>query len=329
MTNQFDYPPGLEVEFVEIPESVLTFFRQRGKYVRLPREEGELAVTYLSIKGKQANGIPPEYSQDPRLAESTEEYPFENRGRRSREVADEATEQALRFIFGKGKFGDIRKAYMINTSTTPIKVAFSKEGKKSRDVLYAKKPDTNRIVGKYLYDTVVNGANSNWGFNRAIFLEEAISGNPLSVLDERVYLQSHSYKEGLVRAAVQSDFLGLHKDIKNHRNRIIDSEMRTHLFDFNIIFPKKEAGSVNFLLDPYLEDAHFFDDELMNTYRDEQHKIARRIDENHKPLFKFAKIVGQLYDTTNQTVDDRIRNFYGSRNLGEYIERRALEYRSS
>lgn len=330
MKDHISYPENIKQEFVDIPQAVVTFFQQRNQYIRLPRKgKNGIAVTYASVQGKNATEVPREYFNDDYLMQTTEEYPLTNTEEASKREADSSTIEAIKFIFGSGSYGNIEKSYMINTSTMPIKIKFSEKGKKSKKTIYVKRPDTNRIVGHYFYSITSGIQEIKYGFNRAVFVEEGIHGNTLSKLDERIYLLSQEYKEGLVRATVQADLLGLYRDVQNPRNRIVDSKMRTVLFDFNLIFKQRKPDEVNILLEKYLQRKDFMDNNnrLIEIYKEEQHNIVRRLEERHKCFFKFVKLVGNLADFTGRSIDERIRLFYGAKNLENYFERKIEEYR--
>ena len=328
MKEDISYPENIKQEFVDIPQAVVTFFQKRNQYIRLPKKgKNGIAVTYASVQGKNSTDVPGEYFNDDYLMQKTEDYPFTNIVEASKREADAATIEAIKFIFGTGNYGNIEKHYMINTSTMPIKIKFSEKGKKSKKAIYVKRPDTNRIAGHYFYWRLSGIPEINYGFNRAVFVEEGIHGNTLSKLDERIYLLSQEYKEGLIRATVHADLLGLYRDVKNPRNRIIDSNMRTVLFDFNLLFKQKNPDEKNVLLEKYLERKDFMDNKLIEVYRGEQHNIVKRFEEGNRSLFGFARIIGGLTDFTGRSIDERIRLFYGAKNLEDYFEKKIEEYR--
>jgi hypothetical protein len=324
MKPQPSYPTEIKIDIVDIPQSLIDFFGQRGHYLRIPRkgEEG-IAVTYSSIMGNNPPRVPERCTSD----YPTEECPFPKVEPNSNKDADRAAIKAIKFIFGPGNYGVAQRAYMINTSTTPIKVRASIDGKPSKKVIYAKRPDTNRLVGHAFYGIISGIPETRWFFNRCVFVEEGIPGNTLSRLDERLYLHDPTYKEGLVRAAVHSEFLGLFRDVERERNRIIDSALRTILFDFNYLFQPKSPDEPNHLLSHYLEIPGFFGKRELDIYRDEQHQVVKRVEQHHKDFSKLAHLFGQLKDITSKTLDERVRDTRGIPNFVEYLERALETYR--
>jgi len=327
------YSPVIRSQFIDIPRPLITFFKQRNRemehYVEVPRSSKEgPVISYKNIEGEQAEEVPPEYTENEELRKTTEEFTFTNKDDAAKEAADRVTIQALNALFGNNRHGDIKKTYMLHTSTMPIKINFSENGKKSKTDMYVKYPDTNRIIGRFLYDIISGIEGIRYAFNRLVFLEEGISGNTLSHINESVYLSTPEYKDGLVKAAIHADFLGLYQDVVLPRNRIIDSQMRTILFDFNMIFRKKEKGAQNYLLDEYLRKHKKLDKRMIQAYLEEQHRVGKRLEEEEKTLSKFARMTGQLIDPLEKmTIDEMIRNYFGTRNLEEYFEKKVAEYR--
>ena len=62
-------------------------------------------------------------------------------------------------------------------------------------------------------------------------------------------------------------------------------------------------------------------------YRGEQHNIVKRFEEGNRSLFGFARVIGGLTDFTGRSIDERIRLFYGAKNLEDYFEKKIEEYR--
>lgn len=315
-------------EIVDIPNPIKIFFKQRGKYFRAPiGDHGERRITYSGVIGRDAEEVPSKYHNNIFLIETVEEYDFSNTSEQSKKDADRMAINAIKSIFGPGNYSDIRKTYMINTSTRPIKIRFKQDGRLSKKVLYVKQPDTNRIIGHFFYDLISGHKGARFGFNQTVFLEEAVPGSPLSRLDEQNFMKSKDYREGLMRAAVHADFLQLYSDVRNHRNRLIDSKKQTRLFDFNLMFgPKKPADDV--LLQEYFDRNSLLEEPLINAYLEERLNVARRAEKNYKNLCRLAKLAGNLADVTRLTIDERVNAYNSVSCLEKYFEKKIFEYRT-
>jgi hypothetical protein len=289
---------------------------QRGLYLSPSRVRGD--VSYLTILGSAPITDEPDF----RLRV----LPFRNRFSDDQKEAELAARRAVRAIFGPGRYEVMQRSLMQDGTTLPVKVSFKKNGRASRDVLYVKKPDTNRLVGKYFYDIISGIPSSGYAFNRDVFLEEGVHGSLLSDIPEDApFLHSKTYGLGLARAAAHADFLGLFHDVTAPRNRIVDSRLRTVLFDFNLLFrPCDEERGLE-LLDNSLEEP-WYDKEVVETFLEEQYLIGKRVEEHHKPFFRLARIAGELTDFSYRSIDQRISSYYGARNLEEYFENRLEEY---
>lgn len=334
MKGHYSYPPWVALEFVDIPQSVVDFFKrrcepsQRGHYIALPKkDEDRVAITYKGVVGENAEEVPSELYSTYGVIEHIEEFSFSNLDDQSKQNADVVTVATLKALFGNGHYDNVKKAYMVGTSTTPIKVNFKEKGKKSKKVMFVKRPSTNRIVGRFFYDIISGVPGIRYAFNRAVFLEEGIHGNTLSKINEKVYLHLRDYKEGLVKAAVHAEFLGLDKDVSNPRNRIIDSQMRTILFDFDLMLNPRKPGEFDYLLEDYIGMDEFFDAATVYAYLEEQRSVARRVESNQRCFFKMARIAGTLVDATGKTLDAKVNESYGARTLEEYFERKVVEFR--
>ncbi len=327
MKDQSSYAPAVKAEFVDIPQQVITFFRQRDRYIPLPQKgESGVVVSYGTIKGKNPEEVPPIYYNDEKLMK-VERYPFANKDSISQEEADISAITALKAMFGRGQYGRIQRAYMINTGTVPIEVRFGENGKGPKRKVYVKRPDTNRIIGKSFYDIISGVGSTGWKFNRAVFIEEEIHGRPLSQLDERTFIHDPRYREGLARAIVHADFLQMYHDVRNPRNRIIDSDLKTVLFDFNLIFGRASICGGDSLLQSHMEKHGALDNKMFDAFDDEKKQVAKRLDREHKLVEKLAMLTGGLIDYSQKTLDERLREWYKLRNLQEYIEKKIEEYK--
>lgn len=300
-------------EQINIPEEILTFFKQHGRYV-----PGK--ITYDAVIGKNAEEIPEDLAADEELASLFEEWPFKNMDEKSRQEADAVVTEALRYIFHNGRYSDIQKSYMVNTGTIPVRVKYKKAGGHTREALYVKQANTNRIIGRFFYDVISGKPMPNWGFNEHVFLEQGIHATPLSRLNERVLLESHDYQEGLVRAAVHAELL-LEADMVRARNRLVDYRQRTILFDFDQVFGKPGSEPSHLLLDSYLKSKQISGEWILDVVADEQHSILRRIYKNEREFFRFVEIAGSLQDLAGRTLNSRMR-LHGAKSLEDYFEQR-------
>ncbi|MBN2111903.1 hypothetical protein JW707_02260 [Candidatus Woesearchaeota archaeon] len=342
--RQYSYPRPYRETAVDLPPELVSFFRNRGaamssrrdrkellpshgRYIQTPNVQDAVAVSYVGIEGGNPEEVPYDVVNDL----DSIDYPFTNPDVKDKAKADEITREALAFLFGPGGYTDIQKAYMLNTNTIPVRVAYRDKGKRTK-LMYVKRPDTNRIIGKYLYGIISGLEQYNWGFNRAVFIEEEVSGSLLADLNEREYLENPEYKKGIIRAVVHSDFLALH-DTAHPRNRIIDSGMQTVFFDFNIMFGKKDHRK-NELLDEYVGLPGFMDTDIFDEYFKEKRDVRKRVSEHRRSFEKFVRLIGGLRDRTGKTLDERMQRFYDGqmpdrsrvRSIEEYFERKIDSY---
>ena len=342
--RSFSYPRPYTETAVDLPPELVAFFRKRaamssrrakagkqlpseGKYIQTPNVADAIAISYVGVEGENPEEVP--YNIVNNL--DSIDYDFENPDDEDKQKADAVTIEALNFIFGSGKYRGIEKAYMLNTNTTPIRVDYNVRGRKTR-LMYVKRPDTNRIIGKYLYGMISGLKQYRWGFNRAVFLEEEVPGSLLADLNEWDYLEDPSYKLGIVRAMVHSDFLSIH-DITNPRNRIIDSKRQTVFFDFNIMFGKKDHTK-NDLLTEYIGVPDFMTNDMFDEYFKERRRVRRRVEDQRKNFDKFVRLIGGLVDITGNTLDERMRKYYDKkmsgrcrvRSIEEYFDRKLDSY---
>ena len=313
---------------VNIPPELKNFFDSIDPTIILPENlTRTVPLSYPSVLGDHPTSIPREYFTDQLLMRTTEELSFDIERMSERQISDRIIIALLNRIFGKGDYSAIKKSYMINTATLPIKVTFDEQGKRSRNVLYIKKSDVNRMIGKFIYNLISGVSESRYAFNSQIFVEEGIRGNVVSRLDESAYLGSTAYREGVIKAAVHADFLGVDSDVTVSRNRLVDLEHRTILFDFNLLFnPRKVSTSP--LLKSYIAKGLTVDDALFNVFVEEQHAVVDRIGSGgaFSQLLNFALLVGPLADLTNNSLDEKIRRSYGEHSFVDYIKRKIDDY---
>lgn len=311
---------------VSFPESLLSFFRPLKRFVPVVKGKNSVPLTYDEIEGR-AYPLPDDLSSWEDHPE-IEEYPCDNIDSQSKSRSDRASVRAIKVIFGGNTYSNVEKSYMRASRTRPIKLNFKVNGHKTKQCVYVKKADTNRIIGRFLYDIISGFEGIDYAFNTEVFLEQGISGSLLSHLDERIYLQFPDYRIGIVRAAVHAEFMGLYDDILDSINRIVDSEMRTVLFDFDVLFGPKDPASCNLLLGPYLENNLFSQSDL-EIYFEEQFNVVRRVRDNEDQLFKLASIAGDLVDGTGKTLNDRICDSWNAFSFSDYLERTLERFESA
>lgn len=321
------YAASMRKNEIEIPQGIINFFLKQGKYIQsLKKGNQTIKLSYDGVEGWNARPVPKEYYNDPYLME-VEEYPLINEDMLSEGRAERMSIWALKLLFGgNNQYLNIQRAYMINTSTVPIKINFHENKKKSKKKLFIKRPDTNRIIGKFLYDIISGITPMRYAFNHAIFLEEGIHGSVLSQLNENKFINSKNYKEGIAKAIVHAEVLGLYRDVRNPRNRIIDSNLATILFDFNLIFAPKEKNEGNILIEEYQKIKGFFDNNTIETIYAERKNVASRLEKEQKKVFKFALETDSLIDYSKIGLAQRIKTSYNARNLTEYLEKLIIEY---
>ena len=309
---------------VDIPDKLLTFFGKRnwqlGIYIP---QKGDNTLSYESVIGKNAEELPEKL--DPARIKD-DGYPFTNIGEEDRRNADASASQAIESIYGRDGFGSIERAYMINGYTSPIRVQFKVHGKKTKREVYVKRPDASRIVGKYLYDIISGIPPVKYAFNESVFIEENVPGKLISKSNEKILLRYIDYQEGIVRAAVHAQFLGLPRDVSYGWNRFVDSQLRTMLFDFDLIFQKRD-NMKNPLLNPYREDIDLSSDHFIRVASQERLEVARRLSENKRRLREIGKIAGTMVECDGKTLDQRINEYDGSNSLGDYFESQIYELR--
>lgn len=132
---------------IQVPEPMKEFLQQKGKYA--PKATTS-PISYSGILGNNPDELPAELTMDPVMVEHAECYEFSNHDDAARKEAEASAVAALRFLFGPGRYSHVRRGYMIDTSSQPIRVRFRVDGMKTRKEAYAKKPDTDRLLGRFL-----------------------------------------------------------------------------------------------------------------------------------------------------------------------------------
>jgi hypothetical protein len=172
--------------------------------------------------------------------------------------ADKAqAEETIRLVYEEvlkeQKPYEIERKIMLNGATLPIKVNFL-EDELIKKSFYVKKPDTNRIIGAFLYNFIRDTPLMKFAYNEKVFIETEVRGNTLLQEYEDALLVVPEYRIGIGKAAAQAEFLGLYEDVVAERNRIIDDKYNTVLFDFDAVFePLRHGQRGNHIMMHYAE----------------------------------------------------------------------------
>lgn len=330
------YSPTSRKDVVDMPLDVLTFLKKRrvkfaGRdenvpiYAPPPRNRdgssSSRGISYSNIRGRHYEEIPERVlrhcSKDVEV-----EMPVQNQTRNSKEEAERIAVKALRMLLGPGDYEVRSRRYIINTWTTPIKVEYEDEKGKIR-AMYVKRPDPNRIIGKWMYDIISGIEPRAYFFNRAVFVEEGIPGFTLSKVHEkgiaeRDLLGSREYRMSLVRASAHASFLEL-GDVINPMNRIVNG-FTTVLFDFNVMFwgPSLHDGKPtnNALLSYYEsmwsgEFKWFKPKYAREIIVDERKKITQRVGDNYNKFFEMVRAMEDVKDAiSDMTFRQRAQAHY-------------------
>jgi len=337
------YPEYIRKDCIHIPSVVLNFFKSNTVkfsghkekmplYVPLPRdnEKSLAAITYSNAVGRNATAVPPEYFKEEYLMETVEEYEFHNLTEKDELSACKVINFALRRLFGYDEYSIASRKYMINTSTMPIRVNYAKSRDKPKWPVYFKRPDTSRILGKWLYDISSGFEPNAYMFNRAVFIEDSIKGTVLSQMDEEELLKRRDYRDGLVRANEHANFLEL-PDVVRKRNRIVKGH-DTVLFDFNLMFlgPKFQ----NDLLEKYQAEQGgkfkwFNPPWVTQTIRQERHLIAERVIKRENDFFSLIEVMENVRDISGKTFCETAREKYCTKSLEDLFMNKLEAYSNS
>ncbi|MFP4567600.1 MAG: hypothetical protein ACLFN8_01520 [Candidatus Woesearchaeota archaeon] len=219
----------------------------------------------------------------------------------------------------------IERKLMLSGATMPIKINFIHDALITRST-YVKKPDTNRLIGLALYNLIQNDTRINFAYNEKIFVEQEIKGNNLLEEYDELLLELPEYRDGLGRAAARSEFLGLYEDVVAERNRIVDNQYKTVLFDFDAIFEPLQKGQRGNHLLMHYADKQKIDATIVRAYRDEKRNIAKNIAQYKDIIIPFAEQANKLKDTEYGTIKQKIQEFSGHTCLKDYIINQARKF---
>ncbi len=207
---------------------------------------------------------------------------------------------------------------MVNGATFPLKIDYTTKGF-SEKTLYAKKPNTNRLIGHFLHN-IISDTRIKIGYNEELFVEEEVPGTILLEENDQLLYIMPEYQKSIGKAAARSEFLGLH-DVSHPRNRLINKTHETNLFDFDNIFePTTKTSKLNPLIKLY-HNQEKLTPIMIQSYREEKKEIARRIITHKNIVYEFMNAVDNLFDETYGTIKEKIKLFSGQNSSLEYIQK--------
>lgn len=285
--------PGIHLKRIDIPQSIVTYYQQRGLFVRgLPG--------YEQIEGKES-------TVEQTIADKSQElgelhtYPVEN-SRKEDQLKAEEESRDLIACFTRGNprhITQVKRDYMILGNTLPIKVQ-AYQDKTYKTVLFVKKPNIFRIFGASFYNILSgNLPMQDFIFNCYSFVEREIEGQHLDTANKKAIEQKTLFKESSVRLALLDDFIFIN-DLartvgpkKCMDNIIIKYDGTLMAFDFEKLFenPFKYLQRITLLevlRDKGLDVSIKFEKQ---TRQEEARKILSRMERNKHTLGGLCKLL--------------------------------------
>lgn len=338
----------LRRDVVNLPAQLVSFFQQ---YVHnyLPARQNTVSPSYLHVEGLSPERLPKALLESEKALEETEEWPVRNATDEDEARAAKTVDCIAKTMFGQGVYENVRRWYKIHGTTQPIRVSAADRFTRRPVEFYVKRPDINRLIGNFIYSVIAKEPDdlefegprrqlARYAFNRAVFVEETVPGTQVTERLERSLLapavtdsQNHDrqqYIDGLVRASVHVDFMGIFRDVSRTANRIMDSRHRTCLFDFNILHNAPLGSGQNALIALLLKHGVEMDDRLFEVQCDEMRNVRVNVEQS-AAMRKLVKIAGDLPDFTGQTLNERIRMWYDAVNYEEFVARKLDEYKQT
>ncbi len=315
---------------IEIPESLKQLFSKEGNKRYIPSKINNTEISYSGVIGNNPKRISEKEMNEKQSFLSCNEYEFDNNSEESNKKAKRTIDEITLFLQGQ-KYPEIQRLYMTSGATIPIKIALSETKKLPEKSVYVKKPDSNRIVGFFLYNIINPREFNNFAFNELAFIENGFKANPLVDLDESLLLPDEAYIQGIGKAAAHVEFLAMAQDVAAPWNRLIDAENNTVLFDFDSMFLINQKTNENHLLAYYakLNDHNHVTPTMVNAYVNEKKKINERIEENLGLIQEFSRLLSELPVRGFANYNNKIRAYSKSENLEQYIKKRALSYHNA
>ena len=222
----------------------------------------------------------------------------------------------------KLKYDAIQITVQMKTNTFPLKLNFYKNKKLLPETIFIKKPCTNRLIGKTMYNFIDDYCKNHFVFNEGFIAVKGIEGNTLEKIDVEDFLNNKKYKENLIRAFVKAKFISLgditstfEENVFLKRNLLVTPENKISFIDYGNMF---SDDGTKFLQNPR-STRHFLDG-MLDAYKDEHRRIASRIDEQHKEFFEFLEVIKCVQDKHGFSVNERVKKYLGSQNLIEHYK---------
>lgn len=247
--NQSPHSPGMNLKRIELPEAVITYFQQRGRFIRgLP--------SYEQIEGRNPL-LPEEIEENLRFGIFIyETYPVNNNTSENVQKAEcYARETVSTFTRNKPReISKLSREYMLMGYTRPIRINFLMD-KKIQSAVYVKKPSIERIFGMYLYNFLSGSPSQDYLFNNYTFLEKEISGVHLDDENKQALSSKPRFKESAIRLATLDDFMAI-SDLERKSgpknaltNILVQYDGSITAFDFNTVL----QPFVEFTRSPFLD----------------------------------------------------------------------------
>ncbi len=339
----------LRRDVVDLPPQLVSFFQQ---YVHnyLPARQNTVSPSYLHVEGLHPERLPQSLLQDEEALGQTEEWPVRNATDEDEARAAKTVDCIAKTMFGQGVYENVRRYYKIRGTTRPIRVSATDRFTSRAVEFYVKRPDINRLIGNFIYSVIAKEPTdiefagprrqlARYAFNRACFVEETVPGTQVTdSLDRRLLGPQKSnddtnhefnrkrYIDGLVRASVHVDFMGIFRDVSRPANRIMDGQYRTCLFDFNIIYNAPLEASQNALINHLVKHGVDMDGHLFEVQCDEMRNVRVNVEQS-QAMRKLATIAGDLPDFSGNTLNERIRMWYDATSFEDYVARKLDEYK--
>lgn len=294
---------------IALSQDLITFFTEKRHYLSTDFSSSR----YQDFIGEDAI---PSLADAYRSTDGAEFLPFRNAGHsESTRIETDISTIIKGHYFEDRPIQNIERSYAVGTSTIPLRVQYTVEGSDEHHSFYIKRPDSNRIIGKYLYNLITGNQHQFW-FTKEIFIEDDIPGTTLSYYDEETLLEQKAYLHELITKSLHAELLGLGPDTAQPRNRLVTTDYSIVLFDFNIMFEPQHRPFQ--LLEKY-DLSTLSRDEIKTIYHDELDAVHQRIEGQKETFETFCEVTADLTDHMYMSITDRIRRYYGSTNLKDHL----------
>lgn len=317
---------------IKIPSKVKKFFLKKGKYLNPNNQHPRFR--YESILGKKYEPIPKEFEEEEYL-QTKDTTQIKNQHLEMNQI-----NETIYALFKKmdlqipGK--EIQRSFMLNGATVPIRVSIGSHKHPHQQVIFVKRPNFSRLIGKTLYN-IIQEEKQDFVFNEHLFVETRVPGEIVKYANEEILLFDEKYRINFAKAAARAEFLGMIDDTLPDKNRIVDDKLNTKLFDFDIIFEVDEGKKYNKLMTEYnkwyLESAKqlgfigsFTTAAVAKSYQDEKKQIAKLLIKNNNQIKELSDLLGEVeildYEFVDSpkkiTLNNKLQKYFGMKNLREY-----------